>query len=288
MATKQDSSIRRRYLGDELRRLREQAKKKLEDIATYMGCSPAKISRIEKGHVAASASDVRDMLEYYGVPRTERDRYVALARQPPLPGWWCLYGDLVEKDEWFREYGPLEDQASTLKSFETMLIPGLLQTEAYVRALFAVGPNLAAPQAVLDRGVQFRIERQAILSRENPPSYIAVIDEAALRRQVGTAETMRAQLQHLINSTELVNVTIEVVSFSSGAYVGQDGAFTILGFTEPSNSDVVYVQSPVGNLYLEKSEQVQHQVDTFNHIRKAALSKQESIKFIRAVMADLL
>lgn len=284
---RQDSNIRRRYLGSELQRLREQAKKKLEDVADYMNCSAAKISRIEGGHVGATASDVRDMLEYYGVPRAEREKYVALTRRPPLPGWWHLYSDLVDQDEWFREYGPLEDQASTLSVFENTLIPGLLQTGDYTRALFGVGRS-AASQSNIDRGVQFRIERQAILRRENPPSYIAVLDEAALRRQVGTVKTMRAQLQHLITSAELAHVTIHVVPFSSGAYIGQDGTFTILSFTEPSNPDVVYVQSPAGNLYLEKPEEVQRQIDAFNLIRQVALSKQESIKFTRTVINDLL
>jgi transcriptional regulator with XRE-family HTH domain len=287
VATKQDSNIRRRYLGNELQRLREQAKKKLEDVADYMGCSAAKISRIEGGHVGATASDVRDMLEYYGVPRVEREKYVALTRRPPLPGWWRLYSDLVDQDEWFREYGPLEDQASTLSVFENTLIPGLLQTEDYARALFRVGRS-AASQSNIDRGVQFRIERQAILKRENPPTYIAVLDEAALRRRVGTVDTMRAQLQYLVTSSELAHVTIQVVPFFSGAYIGQDGTFTILSFTKPSNPDVVYVQSSAGNLYLEKPEEIQRQINTFSLIRKVALNKQESIKFIHAVITDLL
>lgn len=152
---KKDSTIRRRDLGNRLQCLREQAKKKLEDVAAYMDCSAAKISRIERGLVGATASDVRDMLEYYGVPRAERDKYVALTRQPPLPGWWSLYSDLVERSEWFRQYGPLEDQASAIKVFEVALIPGLLQTEEYMRALFAVGRNAAAPRADTDRACSF-------------------------------------------------------------------------------------------------------------------------------------
>jgi transcriptional regulator with XRE-family HTH domain len=284
---KQDSNIRRRYLGNELQCLRERAKKKLEDVANYMNCSAAKISRIEGGHVGATASDVRDMLEYYGVPRVEREKYVALTRRPPLPGWWRLYSDLVEQGEWFREYGPLEDQASTLSVFETTLVPGLLQTEGYVRALLSAGRPTGS-QTGIDRRVQFRIERQAILKRENPPSYIAVLDEAVLRRPVGTVETMRAQLQYLVNSAELPHVTIQVVPFSSGAYIGQDGSFNILSFSEPHNPDVAYIESPAGSLYLDEPEAVQHQIDAFNLIRKTALNKQETSAFIRAIITDLL
>lgn len=284
---KQDSNIRRRYLGDELQCLRERAKKKLEDVANYMNCSAAKISRIEGGHVGATASDVRDMLEYYGVPRVEREKYVALTRRPPLPGWWRLYSDLVEQGEWFREYGPLEDQASTLSVFETTLVPGLLQTEGYVRALLSAGRPRGS-QTGIDRRVQFRIERQAILKRENLPSYIAVLDEAVLRRPVGTVETMRTQLQYLVNSAELAHVIIQVVPFSSGAYIGQDGSFNILSFSEPHNPDVAYIESPAGSLYLDEPEAVQHQIDAFNLIRKAALNKQETNAFIRAIITDLL
>jgi len=286
VATKKDSTLRRRYLGNELQRLREQAKKKLDDVADYMNCSPAKISRIEGGHVGATASDVRDMLEYYGVPRAEREKYVALTRRPPLPGWWRLYSDLIEKDEWFREYGPLEDRASTLRVFENTLIPGLLQTADYARALLSARRPTTS-QTDIDRHVQFRIERQAILRREKPPSYIAVFDEAALRRQVGTVDTMRAQLQYLIHCSELAHVTIQVVPFSSGAYIGQDGSFNILSFTEPHNPDVVYIESTAGSLYLEKSEEVQYQIDAFALIRKAALSKQETSAFIRILMSEL-
>lgn len=131
------------------------------------------------------------------------------------------------------------------------------------------------------------MKRQDILRREKPPSYTAVLDEAALRRLVGTVEVMQMQLGHLITISELAHVTIQVVPFSSGAYVGQDGGFSILSFAEPHSPDVVYVQSPAGNLYLEKPEEVQHQINTFTHIRKIALSKQQSIKFIRTIIADL-
>jgi Domain of unknown function (DUF5753) len=194
-----------------------------------------------------------------------------------LPGWWSLYSDLIEQGEWFREYGPLEDQAATFKIFEATLIPGLLQTEGYAHALLTASRPKAS-QAEIDRRVQFRIERQAILRREKPPSCMAVLDEAALRRQVGTVETMRAQLQHLINSAELPHVTIQVVPFSSGAYIGQDGAFTILGFTEPQ---------PAANLYLEETQAIQKRLDVFNLIRKDALSKEESTNFIRNAINNL-
>lgn len=135
--------------------------------------------------------------------------------------------------------------------------------------------------------MQFRIERQVILRRENPPSYIAVLDEAALRRRVGTVDTMRAQLQYLLNSAELAHAILQVVPFSSGVYIGQDGSFNILSFTQPHNPDVVYIESPAGSLYLEKHEEVQHQIDAFALIRAAALGKQETNAFIRTLMTEL-
>lgn len=174
-----------------------------------------------------------------------------------------------------------------LSVFESTLVPGLLQTEGYVRALLSAG-RPAVSQSDIDRRVQFRIERQAILRREKPPSYIAVLDEAVLRRPVGTIDTMREQLQYLINSSERAHITIHVVPFSSGAYVGQDGAFSILGFTEPHNPDVVYIESPAGNLYLEEPETVQRKIDAFNRIRQAALNKQETSTFIRTIITELL
>jgi transcriptional regulator with XRE-family HTH domain len=175
-------TVRRRRLAAELRRLREAARMTCEEVAEHLECSASKISRVETGRSSVSPRDVRDMLEVYGVDAQQRDSLVQLARDSRQKGWWHAYNDTLQP--WFVTYVGLETAASEIRNFEVDLIPGLLQTADYARAVIRAG-NINVTDEEIERGVALRMERQPLLTRDKPPQLWAVIDEAALRRLVG-------------------------------------------------------------------------------------------------------
>lgn len=283
--TSKNPPIRRRRLGNELRRLREEKHKKLEEVAEYLGCSVSTVSRIENGQIRASVSDVRDLLEHYGVPKADREGYIANAKQARQPGWWRLYDDVIATTEGFRDYVELEDQSSSLRVFENALVPGLLQTEAYARAVFEFQSR--ASEREIARRIQLRMTRQKILDRSESPSYLAVLDEAVLRRTVRNPEIMCAQLRHLLNRALLPRITIQIVPFSRSAYLGQDGPLTVLTLSGPPNSELIHIEGQAGSIYLEEPEAIARKIEDFTLIHQTALSPRDSQDFIRSVIEDL-
>src|SRR6185437_5766116 len=195
MATEQSPTVRRRRLALELRRLREAARLTCEEVAEHLECSASKISRVETGRVSVSPRDVRDMLELYGVTGKERDSLVQLARDSRQKGWWHAYSD--PHNPQIGTYVGLESAASEIRVYEVSLIPSLLQTEDYARAIITSGMMNGAGDNT-ERSVALRMARQPALTRAEPPLLWTVLDEAALRRRVGGAELMRAQLEHVL------------------------------------------------------------------------------------------
>ncbi|HKS48603.1 MAG TPA: helix-turn-helix transcriptional regulator [Amycolatopsis sp.] len=270
----QGPTIRRRRLASELRRLREAAELTIDEVGEKLECSASKISRIETGHVGVTPRDARDMLELYGIAGDEREALVQLAREARKPGWWHAY-----KEVFTGTFVGLEADASSLHAFQALLVPGLLQTETYARAVIrAMRPD--ADESEIRRRVDARTARQQLLTEKHPPEYWAVIDQAVLHRVVGGPEVMAHQARRLLEAARLPHVTIQVVPFTAGAHPGMEGPFLIMGFPEQADPDVVYVDSTSGGFFLELPPDVKRYTLMFDHLRAAALRPDDSVAVI--------
>ena len=282
-ATQQSPTVRRRRLALELRRFREAARLTCEEVAEHLECSISKISRIETGRVSVSPRDVRDMLGLYGVSGPQQASLVQLARESRQKGWWDAYSDAIEPR--FATYIGLESAASEIRIYEVTLIPGLLQTEEYARAVIAAGTVDGRLESV-ERTVAFRMARQPALTSDEPAQLWVVLDEAALRRRVGGAGLMRLQLDHLLELGRLPNVALQVLPFGAGAHPAMGRPFVILAFPERADPDVVYLEDLTSALYVENVAEVDRYNVFFNHLRATALSFEESAALIMSVIKD--
>ena len=218
--------------------------------------SHSKISRMELGRVRFRRRDVSDLLTLYGVNgEDQREGMLALADRPSEPGWWHSYSDILPN--WFEIYIGLEEAASRIRTYEVQFVPGLLQTEDYARAVTLLG-HPTAPGHEVERRVGLRMRRQSLLQAEQPPHLWAVVDEAVLRRPLGGGKVMRKQLEHLVDVTELPNVTLQMVPFKRGGHAAAGGPFSILRFAERDLPDVVYLEQLTSALYLDKRDDIDH------------------------------
>lgn len=278
MARNMSPTVRKRRLAYELRRLREAAGLTIEEVGEKLECSASKISRIETTRVGVTPRDARDLLELYGVPAERGEELVQLARDARRKGWWEAYGDIVTNP-----FVGLEAEASSLRTYNAMLIPELLQTEGYIRALIHEGsPRMPASDA--ERRISVRLARKALLADAHPPDLWVVLDEAVLRRPVGGSEVMRGQLEHLIAASARENITVQVIPFSAGSYAGMGSSFVIIAFTNPADSDVVYVESTKNSFFLECPEDVDNYALRFADMAAKAMSHEESVRLFTAVM----
>ncbi|OZM74546.1 transcriptional regulator [Amycolatopsis antarctica] len=281
MTRGQSPTVRRRRLASELRRLRETAELTIDEVGEKLECSASKISRIETGHVGVTPRDVRDLLELYGISGDAQEALVQLAREARKRGWWHAYNEVFTG-----AFVGLESDASSLRAFQALLVPGLLQTRDYTRAVIrAMRPD--ADEKELNRRVDARMARQQLLADPSPPCFWAVIDEAVLHRVVGGPEVMAEQLQHLRTLSALPHVTIQVVPFGAGAHPGMEGPFLILGYPEQADPDVVYVDCTASGVYLEEPEDVQRYSLMFDHLRASALKPDDSHTLIAATADGL-
>ncbi|HUA29399.1 MAG TPA: helix-turn-helix transcriptional regulator [Streptosporangiaceae bacterium] len=284
MAIEHSPTVRRRRLALELRRLREAAKLTCEEVADHLECSASKISRVETGRVSVSPRDVRDMLELYGVAVAQREGLVQLARDSRQKGWWHAFSDTMQPQ--FATYVGLESAASEIRIYEVSLIPELLQTEDYARAVIRSG-MMSSPSDDIDRQVALRMARQPAITRDDPPKVWAVLDEAALRRQVGGPGLMRLQLEHLLAQAALPNVAVQVIPFGGGAHPAMGRPFIILVFPERVDTDVVYLEDLTSALYVEDVAEVDRYNVFFNHLRATALSFDDSSALITSVLKEM-
>ena len=251
-------TVRRMLVGAKLRRLRTDMGLSREEAAEAIRASAWKIHRLENGQVGFKERDLVDLLERYGVTDPDEiDELLTLAREANVPGWWQHYGDVLP--HWFRTYVDLESAATLIRTYEGMFVPGLLQTDDYMRAVIR-DASLESSEEV-GRRVRLRMARQILLTREHPPRLWAVMDEAALRRPVGGREVMRGQLERLIDATKLPNVTLQVLPFGAGAHPAMVGAFSILRFADRELPDVVYLEHLTNAVYLDKRAEVERYLD---------------------------
>jgi transcriptional regulator with XRE-family HTH domain len=284
MESEHSPTVRRRRLALELRRLREAARLTCEEVADHLECSASKISRVETGRVSVSPRDVRDMLDLYGVPAAQRESLVQLARDSRQKGWWHAFSDTMPPQ--FATYVGLESAACQIRIYELSLIPELLQTEDYARAVIRSG-MMNSPREDVERQVALRMARQPAITRDNPPRIWAVLDEAALRRQVGGAGVMQLQLEHLLARAALPNVAIQVIPFGGGAHPAIGRPFIILVFPERVDTDVVYLEDLTSALYLEDVADVDRYNVFFNHLRATALSLDDSSLLITSILKEM-
>ena len=276
-------TVRRRRLAFELRRLREAAKLTCEEVAELLECSASKISRIETARVTVSPRDVRDLLRIYGVPGDQHDSLIQLARESRQKGWWHAYGDSVQPH--LATYLGMESAASEIRNVNLTRIPILLQTEDYAREVIAAGRmRRALPEH--DRSVELVMERQR-LAKANPPDVWTVLDEAALRRQVGGPDVMRAQIEHLLELTATPGVFLQFIPFSGGAHLAMDLPFVIMGFPDPADPDVVCMGYSTGVLWIEDIEEVHRYNMYFHYLQAAALSLDDSTALMISVLKEM-
>ncbi|MEU4311646.1 helix-turn-helix transcriptional regulator [Nocardia sp. NPDC024068] len=275
-------TVLRIALGGQLRKLRESKKITREAAGDAIRGSHAKISRLELGRTSFKERDIRDLLTLYGVTDTEeRERFLVLARKANEPGWWHRFGDLLPS--WFGTYLGLEQAASKIRTYESHLVPGLLQTPDYARAVVTLGYE----DSDTDRRVAFRQRRQEILHRADPPVVWAVIDEAALHRPVGGPAVHRAQLEHLLDLTRLPNVTIQVVPFSAGEHPAAGSSFTILRFAETELPDIVYLEQLTSALYLDRREDLALYLSVMDRLSVQAATPERSRNIIAQYIEGL-
>jgi transcriptional regulator with XRE-family HTH domain len=251
-------TVRRMLVGAKLRRLRTDIGLSREEAAEAIRASAWKIHRLENGQVGFKQRDIIDLLALYQVTDpAEVAKLLALTREANTPGWWQHYGDVLP--QWFRTYVDLESAASLIRTYEGQFVPGLLQTDDYMRAVIR-DASLESSEEV-GRRVRLRMARQTLLTREHPPRLWAVVDEAALRRPVGGREVMRGQLERLIDATKLPNVTLQVLPFRAGAHPAMVSAFSILRFADRELPDVVYLEHLTNAVYLDKRAEVERYLD---------------------------
>ncbi len=277
-------TVLRILLGAQLRRLREAKGISREEAGYLLRASESKISRMELGRVGFKERDIADLLSLYGIThQDERAALLALARQANTPGWWQRYGDILPS--WFQTYLGLEEAATLIRTYEVQFVPGLLQTEDYARAVISYG-NPGAPAGEIERRVSLRMQRQQLLTRSDAPQLWAVVDEAALRRTLGSPAVMAAQLERLIKASELPNVTLQVLPFQVGAHAAEAGAFTILRFPEPDLPDVVYTEQLTGALYLDKRDDVDAYMAAVDRLSVESAPPRTTVEILSRILQE--
>jgi transcriptional regulator with XRE-family HTH domain len=272
--------VRRRRLAAALKRLRDQSGMTADEAAKQVGISKSALSRIENAQVSVMPPVASKLLELYGVESPDIEALVQVAREARKRGWWQAYDDVLP--EWFEIYVGLEAEAAEVKEFEPQLVPGLLQTADYARAVIrAEHPD--APDEEVNRRVELRMKRQ---DTSNPPRLWVVLDEAVLRRPVGGSEVMQAQLHRLTEASRVPGNTIQVLAFAAGEHGSMGSAFSILTFPEPADPGVVYVETRAGSLYLE-GQQVREYTAVFQHLVATALGQKESTTMIAEAVSQL-
>ncbi|CAM5321391.1 Helix-turn-helix domain-containing protein OS=Streptomyces cyaneofuscatus OX=66883 GN=G3I52_24770 PE=4 SV=1 [Streptomyces cyaneofuscatus] len=277
-------TVRRRRLGAELKRLREKAGVSMEDAAERIGGDKPKISRQENGRQGVSKLEIEALLALYGVSDDRlRTALTTLAREGRRKGWWAQYGDILTAG--FQEWLSIESDAARILAFQPMLVPGLLQTVEYATEVIRCAEK-DATQAKRDSYIEVRKARQEIFTRDNPPQYVCLLDEAVLRREVGGPAVMAAQLARILEVNNPPKLTIQVVPFGQGWHAGTHGPFNIYSYPDPMDLDVVNLGYLDGALYLEEDDTVKRYQLAFDELRATALTTRQSMQLVSSVQRE--
>jgi len=278
----QSPTVRLRRLGHEMRRLREAAGKSIHETSAELEWSTSKISRLENGLTKRpDVQNIRILCAAYGVTDPDKvESLVKLARDARRRAWWAKYQDVLTGT-----YVGLEAEASAITTFELAVIPGLLQTPEYMREL--IQAFLISDPQEIERRIEARLRRQALLDRSNPPKYWAIIDESALLRPVGTPEVHKGQLRKLLETGQRPHVTIQILPFSAGLNAALGGSFVILDFPDSGDGSVVYQETVTDSLYLEEQNKIARYNLIFQQICASALSVDASRAYVSRLIDRL-
>ncbi|MEV0696549.1 helix-turn-helix transcriptional regulator [Saccharopolyspora sp. NPDC050389] len=269
--------VRRRRLAQDLRGLRSAAGLTTQQVADFVGRAQSLVSRWEAGKRTPAHGDVIALAELYDISRSERDRLASLARAARRKGWWETYVDVLP--EWHERYLGLEAEASEVNTYEPDVIPGLLQTQAYARALTKATLLRSSPEEI-ERRVELRLQRQQRLVDQEPLKLWAIAGEVALHKKVGGPDVLREQLEHLVKIAESPNITFQVMPLEAGAQPATGGQVTILRYVDTGDADVVYLESQHGGVYVEDLAAVSDYALMMDHLRAHAADPAASLELI--------
>lgn len=280
--TRSAPSVRLRRLAAQLRDLREERQLTQEDVSRRTGKDRSTLYRLESAQQRPQRATLIQLLDLYQVGEPRRAELLMLLREASQRGWMQPYRS--ELPEVYSDYIGFEEEARAISNYESLFIPGLLQTEDYARAqLHGTLPH--ASDEEIENRVRARLDRQALLTRPAPPKLWAIIDEAAARRQVGGRPVMAAQLARLQEAAGQPNITIQVIPFDAGAHPGMDGSFVVLEFPDPADRSIIYTESAAGGLFLDEEDDIRRYTLMFGHLRAAALRPQATAAALAAIAA---
>jgi hypothetical protein len=273
-------TLRRRRLAAELKKSREEAGYTQESVSRHFEWHSAKVTRIENARVPVTARDVNDLLTLYGVRDVNyREALVALARQGKQRTWWTDYRDVMRPGN----FVGMEADASITRVWEPIVLPGLLQSEAYMRALIGTGRRHERKETI-ERRVALRRTRQARLTAPSPLQVVALIDESVVHRVVGGPSVMDEQRRKLIEVAALPNVSMRIVPFGAGEHPFMGGSVALLEFPDVAHLDVVYLEGLAGDYYEEQPAEVKRYRDEFERLRSRALSESSTVALIEGLL----
>ena len=278
MARQQPTTVVGRGLGGELRQLRRERKLTAVAVANQLDWQPSRLSRMETGQQGIQVEDVAALLVVYGVTGEERRRLLGMVERARDTGWWEVLGKLPAES---RTLIRLEAEATSIVNWQPLLVPGLLQTPDYSRAVMK---GCGVPEADAQARVAARLGRQAILTRADPPELTVLLDEMVLRRVLGGPRVMARQLRHLIEAAEPPTVTLRVVPFAAGAHTGLDGPIVLLGFAR--NRPVLHLEHKMSGLFVDEPDQVAMFRREADRLAEAALSLAESVEFVAGIATE--
>lgn len=276
---RQTPTLRLRRLAAELRRLRADSGRSREDVSEATGINVVTLYRLETARARPQKRTVVGLLDFYGVTGQHREELLAILRESGERAW--LQSHQLELPDQYATYIGFEAEAESVLNYESLFVPGLLQTEEYAHAVIRGTIPTLSKEEVRSR-VEARMQRQTLLSGEQPLHLWAVVDEAALHRKVGGPKTMRDQLRKLIEVSEEPNITLQVIPYGAGAHPGMHGNFTILKYGN-DNPDVVYIESIANDLFLEESTEIARYMLVFEHLRAIAVSPEQSRRLIASI-----
>ena len=281
---RQTATVRLRRLAAELRSLRQISGLTREEVVERTGINVATLYRIEHARVRPQTRTLQTLLDLYHVDQEQQASLIALLREARQRGWLHAYQS--ELPEHYTTYIGFEGEAHSVWNYESLFVPGLLQTEDYARAVIR-GVLPTASRDEVERHVEARMERQAVLRNDNPLNLWTIVDEAALRRQVGGLSVMQAQLRYLTEASELPHVTFQVIPFNVGAHPGMPGSFALMQFADAAIPDVIYIDSMAGDLFLEEESEIRRYTLIFEHLRAVAVSPDASVSLVASLIAEM-
>jgi len=271
-------NIRERRLVTEIKKARNAVGQTLIDVNKGLGWSISMLSRIETHKRRISVTELAELLDYYEVRGDRREQLLSLARSQRETGWWDSYAGALSTE--LTNYLSLEAESCGLEGYDAMIFHGLLQTAEYAERVIRSGLMSLAPNQEITRRVEVRSNRQELLTRDDPFSLWAVIDESVLTRAIGGSDIMRAQLAHVAEIAKRPNVTIQVLRTRSEGHPGLTGTFSIMKFPGRFDTDVVYLENMTGSLYAEDESHVHRYNLAFNQLRAIAIGPEESAELI--------